>query len=67
MVYFEVHVIEDVRNYCSTHGMPEPTFLAHQEHGGDYYKSTFEVWEQLYRYGGYDSEGYPLAAGCYPL
>lgn len=65
-VFFEVHEPQAVMNYCKKNGIQCPVLYSEQLHGGDYYKSTFEVWEQLYRNGGYGPEGWPLAAGCYP-
>lgn len=65
-VFFEVREPKAVSDYCMAHGMPIPTLYSKQQRGGDYYKSSYEVWEQLYCNGGYGPEGWPLAMGCYP-
>lgn len=67
MVYFECHEPAAMREYCRKHNLSTPVLHSKQERGGDYYKCTHEVWEQLYLYGGYGPNGYHLAMGCYPL
>lgn len=60
-VCFEVHDPAAMRDYCRKHSMSAPVLHSQQIHGGDYYRSAFEVWQPLYCNLPYN------VMGCYAL